>query len=296
MKFNLHLMQFESVQAWWDYAKREPKLAANKDSWNKIKAGKLGRGVRWFGLNNASEVIQTAKTGWQDGAERVKGIAEEIKAQIPTPQSIRRRIKWSDQGDSLDIHRVWSGRLGQAWESHPRQRTNTQQSVTIFSQIFQSVMTHSDYGFYRGAAVIALSDLLTEAGYNVEIVGGMTAAGCIVEGDSRDDAYVWMVDIKSALAQLDLSSLAATLALAGFFRVGGFMLNVNYADSKGKQVDPSHGLLMYHDKPYYNAVQARIKESTGRGWDFDATECGSRREAIEWVKASIAKLQGQEEA
>lgn len=295
MDFKLHLMQFDSVQAVWSYAQREPQLPANRERHSDIKNSRSGRGVSWFGVNTAQEVFETKENGWSAGAKRVQSFADQIKADIPVPHSIRRKIKWSDQGDSLDIHRVWSGRISQAWESHPRQRSITgQQTVTIFSQIFQTRATHSDYGFYRGAAVLALADLLIEAGYNVEIVAGMIAQGSIIRGDSRRDAYAFMVNVKSAIAQLDISSLAATLALAGFFRVGMFMAHCVYADDNNGEVDLKHGLLVYNDREYYAAIQNRIREQTGQSWDFDATECGDERTAIAWVKASIAKLQQED--
>lgn len=289
-----HMISFESVDSAWAYAMRTPGILENRKHWKAIQDGKVGRGEQWYGLETAGAVLETRKNGWIEGAGQIKAFADKLKESAPAPHSIRRKIKWADAGDSLDIHRVWSGRLGQAWESHPRQRSASgQQTVRIFAQVFQSAFTQASYGFWRGAAVLALADILSEAGYNVEIVGGMIAQGYVVKGEDMSNIYAFTVDIKSALAQLDISSLAATLALAGFFRVGLFMAMTNYADIKGEIYDGGHGGALHtRDPKRYKWAQDQMQEKTGQSWDFDATECGDERAAAEWVKQSIAKLQG----
>lgn len=259
---------------------------------NYVASGLVGRGSEWMGLPTVADVIATRVTGWIAGADRVQAFTDTIKANIPTPQSIRRRIKWADQGDMLDIHRVWAGRLGEAWESHPRQARSGQQTVTLFAQLWQHAGSSTESFFWRGAATLALSDLLSEAGYNVTILGGSLTYNVLSEDCRNENVRAFTVTIKEPMAQLDKASLAATISLSGFCRIGIFSLFTRYAHRMGKECYSCFGILLHSDVEAYTHVQKQLKDKHGFAWDFDSTQVNDKESAEAWIKASIATLQG----
>lgn len=275
---------FESVFAFWENALK-PKAMDNLKL-EKMQVYESTKGESWFGLSDAKAVIQTRTDGWLSGANKVATFAESLRQAIPAPKSIRRRIKWADQGDSLDIHCVWAGRLGDAWESHPRQKSLGAQSITLLADIGKNSGSHADEFFWRGAAVQTLSDFLTEANYNVEINAGMLLRSPF-ENDGDDSYRVWTLGVKSALAPLDKSALASVIALSGFFRVAGFLNAYRTASVEGQNASYGLGYTMP-----LSEVKDALREQ-GFTWDFDASPVGTAWSAKEWVIDAIKTLEGE---
>lgn len=278
---------YESVSALWDAA-MQPEGANSRY----IKSIERDHGSDWLGAS--METIKASRfNGWPDGAKRIQSFAETIKANVPVPESIRRKIKWSDQGDSLDIHRVWSGRIGQAWESHPRQKAASQKTVTIFAQLWQVNYSTTDSFFWRGAACLTLADILTEAGYNVEIFGGSLTYN-VLEGESNV-VRGFTCQIKAATAPMDINSLAATVGLSGFCRYTIFRLFGTFANRMGKQAFRYSGSMLHNKPEQYTEAQRQLREQLGMTWDFDSTFCEDEASARKWIEDCLNKLNGEGE-
>lgn len=169
---------------------------------------------KWFGCSSAKEVEKLAREGWPEGVKRIYDALGKIGQNVQAV-SIKRRLVRADQGDEYDIHRAYAGGLDQAWTSRKRQaRIAGGSTITLAVSVNQSSGDHADMQFWRGAACVRLADILTEAGYQVRIVGFSRTTGFFTDNTGR----LLTVTIKESGQQLDLSNLAATVALAGTYR------------------------------------------------------------------------------
>lgn len=106
--------------------------------------------------------------------------------------------------------------------------------------------------------------------------------------DPTDKIRAITFNIKDALAQLDSSALAATIALAGFGRVGLFLLNGVLADESNKDLQSLIGW------PVKATVVKDQMAERGFTWDFDASLVEDEATARAWIIASLATLKGEE--
>lgn len=187
----------------------------------------------WYGPEcaTAEQAQALYAKGWTEGAHRISSIKAES---LSMPRSIRRRRTWTDHGDSVDIHRVYAGRIDKAWQKPVRQSRVATRSVTIVAPLNISCGHRSEQMYWRGAAIARLSDLLSEAGYNVAVVGVIALTGVSWEGETN---MLHTIPLKDPNQPLDICNLAAGLAHSGFFRSVGFRLIASYA----KRISSSFG-------------------------------------------------------
>jgi hypothetical protein len=198
-------------------------------------------GAEWLGVAgdvqhpSLAAVAALADTGWQRGVDRITEAMEGITDAV-TPKSVRRRRVWSDQGDALDIHRVYSGQLDTAWTRTVRSPANARILQTVVVDSLDSGGVSADVIFWRGAAVVTLADRLQAAGYAVEVVSAWTG-----KVSSTGERMVCRVVCKPHSAPLDLPTLAATVACPAFFRMLGHAWQVGCSrkppSAAGMQVD-----------------------------------------------------------
>lgn len=172
---------------------------------------------KWFGkgIRDKRQLAEVCAKGWTDGLNKIYEAVGQVGGGI-VPVSLKRRIVRGDTGDNYDIHRAMSGGLDRAWDSRKRQkRVAGGAQLTIAVSIGQSAATHADAAFWRGAAAVRLADLMTEAGYQVQVVG---YASTIDTFDTGTPHGLTLVEVKAASEPLDLTALATSVALAGFYR------------------------------------------------------------------------------
>lgn len=171
---------------------------------------------RWRGdvssIKEFGEMLHSG--GWKAGSAKMTDSVGEISA--PRVQSIRRRKVWKDDGDEIDIHRVYAGDLERAWESSERYLTSGQsRNARLWCQMGFTANYEPDQFFWRGAVACVMVDALENAGYRVEIMGYHASVGTFSSG-----AVDWYtrVPIKGFMEPLDIPRVAAVTAHAGFFR------------------------------------------------------------------------------
>ena len=146
--------------------------------------------------------------GWGRGVDLMQQVASEVA--LPTPQNIRRRSRWADQGDDVEMQRIWAGNIEGAWRKMHKASGLGPQRVRILVDSLASAGVDAEEMRWRGVAAMRLADALITAGYSVQVES-------VFEGH-RDDKYRLRVIVKDYTAPLDLSSLAATTACPAFFR------------------------------------------------------------------------------
>lgn len=230
------------------------------------------KSLEWYGIKGSSNGVKKAiQYGWTDGVNRMLRNMETITGDLKAT-SIRRVLHRGSSGDELDIHRVYSGSLGDAWTSRKRARRTAPQVIQIACNIGISYGQEPDELFWRGAAVLKLADLLTEAGYAVELVAFTSSDLANEAGDGLD----LCTTVKQSDAPLDLNSMAATFCLAGFPRMA--MLSKMVEVQAGKVADG------------YGRPADRVPEHCE-----DAILCPrkitSKVKAVEWLQDQIHKLE-----
>ncbi len=210
-------LDVEDVPKLWDLCKPS---TANKLVWAEVKRqydDMLTRKDLWMGSISKADLNQLVSQGWAEGARKALALVESFKDSLPAPTSRKRRAQWSDQGDDVEMQRVYSGHLDTAWRRTVRVDTIAPQIVSIALPWAHSAMWGASALFWGGAAVLAITDLLEDAGYSVNLV----ALNCVQADISQDWLDITQVNIKRAGEPLRPDSVAAMFCHAGTYRYYG---------------------------------------------------------------------------
>ena len=106
---------------------------------------------------------------WAHGIETMERMTKDLcDADLPQPTSRRRKTRFSEcDGDQLDYDRLRSGR--DYWRTSRRQNTKGPATLTVIVDIGANAHVDHDDILWRGSAAVALTKLLEEAGYRVEL-------------------------------------------------------------------------------------------------------------------------------
>lgn len=124
----------------------------------------LGRKFRSW-----QEVFSAATEGDYERAAEIDRMAEEIKRSgLPQPKSRKRKRNFSEMnGDDVDYDRL---RAGQPyWVEKTRETHDGPATITIVANMATPGHLHWEDVAWRSAAAIALTKILEEAGYRVEL-------------------------------------------------------------------------------------------------------------------------------
>lgn len=201
-------------------------------------------GVNWYGIEGgAKAVLSMVDTGYPEGAAMVAHFHDTLKGSVSRAEGIKRRIVRGPMGDSLDIHSVNRGALDRAWTSTRRSVRKGSGIVRVTVDVCGDSSASVEMLRWRGVAALALCEILTSAGYSVEIVAALG-----VKNYCKSDNHVTMaatIMVKPRNVRPDYDMVAATVCLPGFFRTIGFNAVVQAADVNGKGV--YSGLGEYED-------------------------------------------------
>lgn len=241
----------------------------------------------WCGLDaNAGPspteaTIALARNGWAEGVNLLSDVPTDKDP--PTPRTIRRRLRWGDYGDDVDMQRIWAGQLETAWRRPTKAQANGPARVRIIVDSIAYGSEDSASMRWRGVAALRLSDALTEAGYSVQVESGFTALG----SDDANNKYVLRTIVKPYEAPLDLAALAATTALPAFFRALGHEWHLIAAPgqiiSNSFFVDPLEVKFFADANDAAPLVLATSAIKTAES-------------AVEWVRKSIQQIESPAEA
>lgn len=213
---------FDSMEEFMHAALHAPH--ADRACYREWLEGTDGEGAAWYGLEGepgfsqerrnarvkTNDVCALVSRGWQRGADRLEQAFASLECDAK-PRTMRRVRIRTDQGDSVDIHRVNSGQLDTAWDRCAKRSLPGAARVTLVYDAIDFGGASSDAMFWRGAAVAFLADRLTQAGYAVRVISGWS-------GGVDSGTAVCRVQVKPFDAPLDLPTLAAGVALPAFFR------------------------------------------------------------------------------
>jgi hypothetical protein len=227
----------------------------------------------WFGpfKSDWAAAERAITEDWPEGRETVQRLADSLRNQVALPQNVARRIRRCDQGDSLEYHDVLAGRLGTAWRKAKRDRialAPTEIWLTCFKGMSGS--QHGDILQWRGAAVTALADLLTEAGYNVGILAYADHEHPVQGMDSHVEIIV-----KDPLAPINMQTLVSALVNPGFHRI----LHFQWCCSRTNKAHDGFGAKRPHAYP----------DTHIQGTEELQTESDAR----DYLVSTLARIQGE---
>ncbi len=235
----------------------------------------------WYGLpvRTGKEAIEILRNGWSDGAKRINDNMNKLEA--PRAKSPRRRPVWSDQGDTLDMQRVYCGRLDVAWRRTVRREATGPAQITLVANLSISGGTSAEVLFWRGAAAIKLADILTEAGYSVQIV---SAYGNRKGSDHHGETH-WTTEIilKPFHAPLDLAAVASGAACAATLRA---LMFGHWSNTAKGTVEATYGYP-------YEIPADKLLTAAGSKTLLVPFSCSTREAANRWVKQQVDALNAE---
>ena len=254
----------------YNEARRHKYMTSNNDQWLGVKGG-------------AAAAVEALTKGYPEGERAVTAFHEQIKADLPRAEGHHRAKRRGAFGDELDVHAVNRGQLDRAWTSSTRAVRKGTGILRLVVDVGANGGTSADELRWRGIAGLSLSEVMSRAGYSVEMVAAFAVQG--INHDRRANSrMMFSCVVKPRGVQPDYGLLAATVALPAFFRTLGFTSIIRACDRQDVPVDDGlgpyldvSGVLPVPDKVTQLCVpQSVISEST----------------AAEWVKLTVKLLQG----
>jgi len=170
----------------------------------------------WLGRTFSSweQVVEACRSHWPKGMDIVKAMIEELKKQpLPQPKSRKRKARWSEDDGEVEVGRFLAGESA-FYRDVRRDNVHGPETLTLLCNLDASGGIDHNEIFWRGAAAVAICDLLEDAGYSCEV--WMWGVG---DGTWNNDlpTVFTAVPLKKAGAPLDLNCLVAGLS-AWFLR------------------------------------------------------------------------------
>lgn len=236
-------------------------------------------GPVWLGpARTATAARELFRKGWPEGVERLRQMRANS---LSTAQSVKRVRCRSDQGDELDIHRIWSGRFDTAWSATKVGKRTHTRHVHILATTQAACAIDQEQVYWRGAAATRLADVLEDAGYSVAITGLTVAGATNVDYDKVTFAY----PVKGYDQPLSLANIAVALCCVAWHRVLGFTA---FASIPG-QTHSYYG--MNHDHVIEALIEDYAKHQlSGEHVIKLPSNMWAEGKATEWLNSQIAAI------
>jgi hypothetical protein len=218
---------------WESYEDFLPDLAKIKEKRPAVFKGTLECGgardpERWFGCKSFYDVQHKTAYGWPELRERCIKMLNGIELDLPlfpTMSQVRRRKRIRDeQGDALDIGRVWNGQLDTAWERPVRTERNAMNTkrITVAFDVTANAYVSNDMAMWRAALCTLLVDSLARAGRVFEIWVVDSTASPFTWG-SHMPMKLWSAWCVKRTGDPLLLDRVCAMVSVGFMRTAGFM-------------------------------------------------------------------------
>jgi hypothetical protein len=204
----------------------------------------IGRGD----IRSYEDFEKTTEQLWQEGMEVLNMYLERLsKAAIPELKSHKRKIEWSwddDGSGEFDPDRAAQGLP--PWRKSTREQNTGPTEVTIITDSTAQWSMDSTDILWRGAAALAMTKLLEDKGYKVEL--WVASGSTLFMG--RPYGVVLACNLKRCQDPLDMSTLVNTVS-GWYYRTGTFACmrticlkcNERIADGLGTVYSPRGGDL-----------------------------------------------------
>jgi len=180
-----------------------------------------GQSKDWYGANNGIDYADKIAKGDKEMAAALAECRAEI-GDLPKIASIKRRRKMGEEGECIDLDRLYQGETGTMWEGFKSEyRPGATRHVRMMVNVSCAWFHEGPALRWRGAAACVLADILEESGYQTEIVMCSYSRG--VSDDEPQRMHLLEVPVKLFGEPMDIDHLASTLATQSALRIAGFM-------------------------------------------------------------------------
>jgi len=208
---------------------RLPKVNENADTLESINgdfAIKKKGALAWHGIEGGTAAVMSALShGYAPGIDMIEALLAKLPASVKPPVSRLRRRAWGDAGDSVDMQRVYAGTIDRAFSRTTRQAGRAPKIIRLVVAINGNHKVLATEQAWRGVAALALTKLLTDAGYAVEIIAAYASVG--LNPKYKTPNFMMTTTLKQARSPLDLSTLASSMTIMGFPRHVGFAVKAH---------------------------------------------------------------------
>ena len=115
------------------------------------------------------DVINQSQKTWDYGAEVIESFVERLQVEeIKALKSRERKAQWSkDEGDEMDWEKMFAGE--DFWRTTKRENREGPGEITIITDTSTPYDKDSEDILWRGGVALALTRILEERGYKVEL-------------------------------------------------------------------------------------------------------------------------------
>lgn len=229
-------------------------------------------------FSSLREAVNASIETWQEGLETIMEMINEIKdARLPTLTSRKRKRSFNEHGgDEIDLDKMRSGQA--YWNKPERQKVAGVGTMTIIADIAAVGAVRPKEMLWRGAAAIALTHLLEEAGYRVKLLSSFVRQYCYLD---RADKLVSST-VKDHRDPLNIG-VAASAVSAWYFRTVGFNSS-NMCENRNPRC-PGHG------RDREGGLKQFLKVMSDDETNFIVQNIWNESEAIEFVRKSADAIE-----
>lgn len=177
----------------------------------------------------ATETRKRVEKGWPEAIRKIDKLSDKIAVDL-VAKTRKRKKKRGDFGEEYDLHRAYSGSYETAWDRLEKRQVTGPSNLTIVSDLTISAWTKHEELFWRGAASVALVDILENAGYQVEVLTVFCGTNDHSDMERKDRPTACQIVTKRHDMPLDKESLAGAICCPGFLRLYAFQWNCTFGD------------------------------------------------------------------
>jgi hypothetical protein len=276
------LYEMDAIELSKQADKQPPGInAATRRDWLEYLDSEFRRRSDYVGgIGRMAEARALLEKGWPDGARRLKALAEKLTAALPPAKSVRRRLRWSGDGDEVSKDRLNGGFVDSCWRASKRELVASPEVVTVETNWGGTARRSADELFWQGAATACLTDMLEQAGYRAELY----ANNYSLHPRGRT---LLRIRVKEADAPVRIDTLAAVLCHAAVFRVFG----LSAKEQAPFHVDGGHGRTTEINREQLRELEEKLSQD-GRDTVM-ISAIYDEHSAVRAIEQEIARLQGE---
>lgn len=221
----IEFMDYKGIREFISIEPAEVNKKFFNDAINHHVSGGRSRLIWWFGAETIDEVKRICREGWKEGLE----ICSDIKRNLPEigiigdfHKKYKRKKKWSDSGDEIDVDKYIHQEYETMYIDHEKAIQDKEgKIITIYASLGFRQDVSSRESIWSGITASVLTDIFESVGYRVNLVSFRSGIGSFKSYSSPQKCQ-FNINIKLPEQPLDLLNILTATAFAGFYRYYGF--------------------------------------------------------------------------